>query len=156
MPNMLPVSTGARLLAATAAVIGGRAHTAIVLDEDSGLISLYVQEGEGWLPMGELRVPGAGAATRPSLAFVGEEILVTTGEGFVLRQRLSDGATTASERHAVHHEGAVWQAACATQHGQLPHVAHLRLRHAEQAWMPEILTAEISALSGSTKPAFFQ
>jgi len=156
MPTMLPVADSAQLLAATAAVIGGRLHAALVHEGEPDLIALFAQEAKDWLPLGELRIPGAKASTKPSLAFVGEDIMVATDEGFVLRRRLSDGATVGSAHHAVRHEGAAWQGACMTHHGPEPRIAHLRLRQTGHTWQPELLTAEIQqTASGESKPAFF-
>lgn len=99
------------------------ARRARAREAEPGLAAVFVEEGDGWLPLGELRLPGAGGA---AVSFAGADLLAATGDGQVLRRRLSDGATVLAARHSV---GAAWQSACAVEHPQLgPSTAHLRLR----------------------------
>jgi len=153
----LPVPEGARLVAAAAATIGGRLHAALVHEAEPNLVVLFAEddEPEAWLPLGEVRLPGGHA--RPTVSFSGgSDLFVATGEGHVLRRRLSDGATVLSARHTVREAGTLWQAACPLQHPELgTSLAHLRLRQAaisQHAWQPELLLAE----SDAEKAAVFE
>jgi len=157
-PRMLPIAEGARLAAASVAWLRGpggaggelRLHAALVDESAPDLVALFMHDGEGeaaaWLPLGEVPVPGSqgGQATKISLAFVGGDILVTTGRGMALRKRLVDGVIVASSDGSEGHHSS-WQAACGLQHGP-GGVAHLHLKAAvAHSRRPELFTVELLA-----------
>jgi len=150
LPGALPVAEGTHLRAAAAALLDGALHAAMVLESDPGLVLLFAQDSDSWLPIGEMRLPEHGSK-KASLAFVGAgDLLITTGNGQVLRRQLKDGTVVASAVHEVRAgEDGVWQAACGLQSGGEVQVVHLSLRKSAQSWAPELVEVPLPPAAGS-------
>eukprot|EP00933_Yihiella_yeosuensis_P040594 TRINITY_DN34915_c0_g1_i1.p1 TRINITY_DN34915_c0_g1~~TRINITY_DN34915_c0_g1_i1.p1 ORF type:complete len:980 (+),score=244.38 TRINITY_DN34915_c0_g1_i1:104-3043(+) len=146
--SRLPLAENAKLIAAAAAKLFGasKLHAAIVDHATPDLVALFVLEASQWLPLGEVPVPKVDGK-RPShvsVSFVNDgELLVTTGDGAVLRRRLQDGAVMASSSHpwGAFNGVSQWKGACGVPGGAEGRLAHLRLHRKEgsEAWHPEIV-----------------
>lgn len=167
----LPLEEGEQLLAAATAVLPGvggtggmsTMHAAVVHASVPDVVAIFVQEGEAWVPLGEVSVPrgqSRRAAGPPSLAFVDGDLLVTTATGQLLRRRLRDGLVVASAVHGL--GGESWRAACGLLHNPEGGIAHLRLRRSSSAaFEPELITTSVplhlgTELASGAGGPFFQ
>lgn len=161
MAQSLPVPLGTRLVAAAAGWLRSLSeskephlHVAFIDEALPEMIAIFKHRQGIWHPMGELPLSSSPGA-KVSLAFDPKgELLLSTEGGLVQRRRLQDGAllSTASHKWGLASPVAQWQGACPMGEG----LAHLRLRRAGEAWLPELLMKTKTEAPHPGRPAIFQ
>lgn len=150
----IPMPAGARLSAAAVASPVTAASkesfadliVAAAFEGSSGRVALFACGGKReaskactWRPFGDIRVPPA--ASIASLAFAGDNLLVTTQDGRIHRRRLksSGSATTLPTFASPGKPGSVreWQASCGLADGGMARLALAR-QDKEASWRPEL------------------
>jgi len=108
------------------------------------VVGLFRAAAGAWHPAGEVHVPPQKGEAGVHLAFggEGEELIMATGSGEVLRRRLSMGriGENVPVPAASYGSARELRAACTTHEGDLLRLA-LRRNDGGNAWRPELLAA---------------